>query len=98
MSTKNGGQGVQVPTRSLRKFCGVREVLWNGTLSDATIYFQSMQGGGNTDNLTLDDFFLIKISKTPLITLYNQNKAREQGDASAEKYAALTEALMRARS
>lgn len=95
---ENGGQGVQVSNKEFTEICGVREVLWNGTLSDATIYFQSMQGGGNTDNLTLDDFFLIKISKTPLITLYNQNKAREQGDASAEKYAALTEALMRARS
>lgn len=95
---ENGGQGVQVSNEAFTEICGVREVLWNGTLSDATIYFQSMQGGGNTDNLTLDDFFLIKISKTPLITLYNQNKNREQGDASDEKFAMFTETLMQARS
>ena len=93
---ENGGQGVQVSNEEFTEICGVREILWEGTLTDASIYFQSMQGGGNTDNLTLDDFFLIKISKTPLITLYNENKTRQQGEASDEKFAMFTAALAQA--
>lgn len=93
---ENGGQGVQVSNEEFTEICGVREILWDGTLTDAAIYFQSMQGGGNTDNLTLDDFFLLKIHKTPLITLYNQNKNREQGDASDEKFAIFTQAISQA--
>lgn len=93
---ENGGQGVVVSKEEFTEICGVREIAWEGTLTDATIYFQSMQGGGNTDNLTLDDFFLIKIRKTPLLTLYNRNKDKEQGTALEENYQTFCQALEQA--